>query len=919
MTNKRPSITVRLLTRLADSVCAHPRWWIFPQLIFFLLAVLYTVNFLQFKMDRNDLVSADDEGHRAYMEYLKEFPLQTELVVVVESESKERNRQFVERLGARLESETNLFADVFYKGDLKLLGDKALLFLPEEDLRALKSRLQDYQPFIENFTHASNLVSFFNQMNRQIRTAQKQTKERNQSMLGALPAVGKIVDQATDSLGRPGVPPSPGLAALFGGEGEAEQQMYITFLNGQLYLVSARPRNAELAAESVIRLRELIAETKQEVPGMNVAATGEKILEFDEMMQSQKDSTKATIVAIGLCGLIFIFGYRETGRPIKAVFCLLIGLGFTMGFTTLTVGHLNILTITFVPILVGLAIDFGVHVITRYEEELRDGVEEKDAMHTAIVHTGQGIFSGAFTTAGAFFAMGVTEFKGIREMGIICGGGMLVCLIPMMTLLPALLLRGRQNRLDHFRHVQPGFTNRVEKFCLSTPWLMIGLGMAVTILAAWQGSKVVFDYNLLNLQSKDLPAVALSRKLIDSNSRSVIFAAVQTDTMEGALALEKKFKVLPSVATVNFGGIDNMGRYLTEDQSVKLALVREVQKTVSDVDFVPPDASPVDINLLSSVLYSLGGYMGSAAGIVGNDNPALRKQLETVRRSTFELTKRMLDDTTRRPAEKLGQFQDRLFSDIRETFAAIRGQDATGPLNVKDLPRSLRDRFLGVTGKYLLHIYPKKNIWNRDNQAEFIAELRTVSDRVTGTPVEQYEYTSLLVRSYIEAALYALGAIILLVGVHFRRLGMVLLSLVPVAIGTIWTAGIMHLLDLPVNPANIMVLPLVVGIGVTNGIHILNRFIEEGTPSLLTKSTGKAVLISGLTTIAGFASLALGKHQGIQSLGLVMSIGVACCMLAALTVMPALLMVGSTNPKWKKPSDDNAAITGQGGTEVKTS
>lgn len=920
MSKAPSSITVRLLSRLADSVCAHPRWWILPQLFIFVFAVWVTISFLEFKMDRNDLVSADDEQHRIYMEYLEEFPLQTELVVVAESENRERNRQFVERLGAKLDAETNLFTDVFYKGDLKLLGDKALLFLPEDELRALKQRLEDYEPFIERFTQASNLVSLFNQVNRQIRQAQARTDEQNRSLLGALPAVQKIIDQATDSLGRPGVPPSPGLAALFGSDDKAEQQMYITLSEGRLYLVSARPASAEVARDSVVRLRELIAQTKLEVPGMNVAATGEKILEFDEMLQSQRDSTKASIIAIVLCGLIFVFGYRETGRPIKAVFCLLIGLGFTMGYTTLSVGHLNILTITFVPILVGLAIDFGVHLITRYEEELRNGSAEKEAMHVAIVQTGQGIFSGAFTTAGAFFAMGVTEFKGIREMGIICGGGMLVCLIPMMTLLPALLLRGRQNRLDSFRHVAPGFTNRLEKFCLNRPGLMIALGITITGFGLWQGSHVQFDYNLLNLQSKDLPAVALSKKLIDSNSRSVIFAAVQTDTMAEALELQKRFEELSTVAEVNFGGIDNMGRYLTEDQSIKLELVKEVQRAVSEVEFVPPDTNNVDIQLLSGVLYSLGGYMGSAAKAVGNDDPVLREQLLSVRRSTFDLTKTMLDDTTRRPQRKLALYQARLFSDIRDTFAAIRDQNALGPLRVGDLPSSLRDRFMGVTGKYLLHIYPRKNIWIRENQAEFIGELRLVTERVTGTPVEQYEYTSLLVRSYIEAALYALGAIVVLVGMHFRRLGMVVLSLVPVMIGTIWTAGIMNLLNLPVNPANIMVLPLVVGIGVTNGIHILNRFVEEGTPSLLTKSTGKAVVVSGMTTIAGFASLAMGKHQGIQSLGLVMSIGVGACMLAALTVMPALLMLKEpANPKRKKPSDDEAAITGQGGTEVKTS
>src|SRR5437016_13895654 len=120
-----------------------------------------------------------------------------------------------------------------------------------------------------------------------------------------------------------------------------------------------------------------------------------------------------------------------------------------MGFPTLVVGHLNILTITFAPMLIGMAIDFGVHLVTRYEEELRHGKTERAALEKAMVFTGQGIFTGCFTTAGAFLAMAITNFKGIQEMGLISGGGVLICLAPMMTLLPVLLLRGRQNVLDH--------------------------------------------------------------------------------------------------------------------------------------------------------------------------------------------------------------------------------------------------------------------------------------------------------------------------------------------------------------------------------------------------------------------------------------------------------------------------------------
>jgi len=196
-------------------------------------------------------------------------------------------------------------------------------------------------------------------------------------------------------------------------------------------------------------------------------------------------------------------------------------------------------------------------------------------------------------------------------------------------------------------------------------------------------------------------------------------------------------------------------------------------------------------------------------------------------------------------------------------------------------------------------------VWQRDNQEKFVADLRTVDPNVTGTPVQLYEYTTLLKDSYITAAWYSLGAIALMVLFHFRSFGAVVLSLLPVGIGTLWLFGLMGWLKIPLNPANIMTLPLVIGIGVTNGIHILNRFAEEKTPDILSRSTGKAVLVSGLTAIAGFGSLILAKHRGIHSLGCVMSVGIATCMIAALTFLPALLnLLGRWQPliKSKKPS-----------------
>src|SRR6185437_9564932 len=192
---------------------------------------------------------------------------------------------------------------------------------------------------------------------------------------------------------------------------------------------------------------------------------------------------------------------------------------------------------TFVPMLVGLAIDFGVHLITRYEEELRHGKSEQDAMMKAMVYTGQGIFTGAFTTAGAFLAMWFTRFRGIQEMGLICGGGLAVCFIPMMTLLPVLLLRGRQNVIDHVEG-EPKHRAKIENLWLKRPGMVLAITIGLCVLAATQIGKVKFDYNVLKLQSTSLASVQTEEKLIHSAGQSLLYGAVIADTPQQAVKLE---------------------------------------------------------------------------------------------------------------------------------------------------------------------------------------------------------------------------------------------------------------------------------------------------------------------------------------------------------------------------------------------
>jgi hopanoid biosynthesis associated RND transporter like protein HpnN len=921
------SLLARLLSRLTTAVCHHPRWFVWPQVGLFLVCVLYTIGFLKADMDRNNLVGPNQKYHENYLRLQKEFPQQDDVVVVVESDDIEKNRQFVERIAAKMQAETNLFRDVFFAQNPMIMGSKGLLYASETNLVEMKTMLQAARPFIHQFTQTTNLVSFFEQINTAFRTAPREANADTESLVKSLPALTRIVTQAADSLQRPGTPPSPNVIALFDTSGSGVLSNYITFASGRVFLVTTHAPNAEtngpimnqqrqrgrqtqdeVNGYVIDRLHELVRQTQREVPGLNVGITGEPVLDYDEMKQATKDTTVASIVSLVLCALIFIYGYNEIGRPVKATICLVIGLGYTLAFTTLTIGHLNILTITFVPMLIGLGIDYGVHLITRYEEELLHGKTAEAALTKAMVFTGQGIFTGALTTAGAFLAMAFTHFKGIQEMGIICGGGLLLCFIPMMTMLPAMLLRGRQNVMDH-SVTEDATRARIENIWLQRPVLVLGITAGLCVAALFEARKVYFDYNLIKMQSPSLPSVVFEQKLLDSADKSLLYGAVIADSLTNAVELAEKIKKLPVVADIE---PPFYGDFLA-DQTEKLKLVGEIKHEIATLHFSAPDTRPVDVFELSRTLYGLYGYLGNALEEVGNSDPDLTRQLVALRQAIENLRKTMLQGDTlalTEHADKLAQFQHALFADLLDTFQVLQHQDDSAPLQVEDLPPALHDRFVGVTGKLLLQVYPKEDVWQRDKQEKFVSSLRNVDPNVTGTPVQLYEYETLLKNSYVQAAWYSLTAIAIMVFVHFRSLGAVILSLLPVGIGTLWLAGLMGRFGIPINLANIMTLPLVIGIGVTNGIHILNRFAEERTPGILSRSTGKAVLVSGLTAIAGFGSLILARHRGIYSLGCLMAMGIATCMIAGLTFLPALLnLLSRWRPLIKQPSADNSPST----------
>jgi hypothetical protein len=560
-----------------------------------------------------------------------------------------------------------------------------------------------------------------------------------------------------------------------------------------------------------------------------------------------------------------------------------------------------------VPILIGLAIDYGVHLIFRYEEEVRQGHSRRRAIGKALGFTGIGIITNALTIAGAFYIMVLTDFKGMQEMGLIAGTGVIVCLVPMLTLLPLLLVRGKPDlpdqpatrskesrrdsllislpfRGDRQRAAPRNFSlrARIEQLYLKRPWLVLACGAVFTIFMILQSFKVQFDYNLLNLQSRGLPAVRMQKQLIRSGSQSLLYCAVVADSLPQAVDWEQRIIQLPSVSRVI-----SLVKYLTEDQERKLALIREIKQELGAISLPALDAQPVDLSSLNQTLFSLSGYLGHAIDAQGSNQPTA-ELLRSLRSSVIRLRRLTANDLPSTDS-KLTAFQQGLFGSLHETISLIGQQDDRQRLQPEDMPAFLREFFISGSGKFLLQVYPRQDVWQRDKQEEFIRELRTVDPHVTGSPVQFYEYTSRLKQNVERAAAYAAVIVAVLVFLHLRRFSSVLLALLPVAFGFCWMLGLMGWLGISFNPVNIVSLILVIGIGVTNGVHILNRFAEHPQPTILGRSTGKAVLVSALNTIAGFGSLLVAKHQGIASLGGVMAIGTGTCVVASLVLLPAVL------------------------------
>ncbi len=467
------------------------------------------------------------------------------MVILVEGGTSANRQGYVDLLAELFEEYPDRFYAVFPRLELSFVFDSALLFLAEDELEELVVALEEAQPFLIQLASGQSLEHLFRGFGSEPGSLS------SDDLLDMLPLMSQVVEElrkAVDTRGR-GDYRSP-WGSLFNPEGESElvgapsgdlseATFYHTLQDGRVHLLLLRLQDSE--PETIGLLRKLVGQAGKAYPDLSVGLTGESVLEFDEMMSSERDSNRSAVLSLILVSLLFALAFRQLWRPLAAIAALLLGVGWTMGYTTLVVGHLNLLTITFATILIGLGTDFGIHILFRYEEEYAKCGDSATSLDLALQGTGVDLTIGALSTATAFAAVGFTDFKGISEIGVIAGGGIVLCLLSTLVALPAMIsLMDRHRDPSQLYGLSMGsriVVAQTEQWLLSkAPFTL--MAMLLFMIATFPIVRSVnFDYNLLRLQDPTLESVMTELELIEKGGRTVLFAVATAEDMAEADAL----------------------------------------------------------------------------------------------------------------------------------------------------------------------------------------------------------------------------------------------------------------------------------------------------------------------------------------------------------------------------------------------
>ena len=645
---------------------------------------------------------------------------------------------------------------------------------------------------------------------------------------------------------------------------------------------------------------EALVKDAAELFEVQAGLTGSLVLGRDEMKAMEEDSMKITLIALVGIFLLFVISFRMWVSPLLAIVTVSLGVLWALGMASLLVDHLSMMTSMVGVILVGLGIDYSIHIISTYTEFRNTGLKTLPAMETALLKCGPGIMTGALTTAAAFLTMMISDNKGMTEMGLVAGWGIVVTMFATFIILPTLLVIRerilRQFDLDKkIRDVSYQSLGRIaESIGRKKKTSFIGISVFTSIMI-WSAFQITMDYNYLNLEPVGLESIALQEKMIDAFDLSSDYILFTAGNIDSARILTEKARKMETA-----GRVESITDYIPgqEDESGQFHFVRDLRRSLIDSK-IRKNLSTDDIQRYIEEIQRLELHIMDFQGLAYLGN------FDKIYEKTTYLVGEIDDSTTTGTLTQLSQLVEEQnirypITKFQQEFApafksALLDMANFEPLRLDNLPEELANRFTGKSGEvFLITVYPKQNIWEDANFLyQFTKEAEELSPDATGLPPIFVELMDIMVADGKNSTWIALAVIFGILLLDFRNVKFAILGLVPLVFGILWMVGLMSLCNLQLNMVNIMVIPLIIGIGIDDGVHILHRYRIERNIKTVYRSTGKAVLLTSLTTMLGFGSLWFATYRGLGSMGIALFIGVGACFLTTLCILPVLLKKNS--------------------------
>lgn len=887
------SITERVFGLWARLTLSWPRAVLSLALVSVFLAVWITVNYLSFSTDRTQLLDPDHHVQRSWRAFRQEFGGNTDMVVLVSGQPAEVHSA-LEDLAKTLQADPHI-DDVFYKLELPEVANHSLFFLSLHDLRALEKQLKGIRPWAKSASQGmpSLLSGLANSSIDQLEPVLPLFEKVLQGLIAAVETRGnaKYRSPLPDYQPEPnkmlrGQPFRPGETTFYNNVGDEHTSMLIA---------QPRDRSGSFQGDSATleALRSCVGNTGRSHPRVTFMVSGEPVLNTDEMVGARDDATRSGATALILVCILLIAAFGDAVRPACAVLSLLVGLTWSLALAAFLVGKLNLLTVHFATILVGLSMTFAIQLLCHYQE-LRYAEPQGDLaklLERTLVETGSPSFIGAITTAVAFWSLHFTNFRAAGELGLITGCGVLLTFLSIMTIFPPLLLLTEGGRKAVPLRI-PGLAGLGETLNANPGWVIVASLVLTAYSLTWV-NRVPFNYNMLTLQSKNSDSVKVEHHL-QSLGYSTLFAVVSAPNLEQARLLVDKIEALQSVSHV-----ETVASLVPNNIDGKQAVVEEITKIAHQLQLPQQQASS---KLSATQLLDLQARFQSASVNVKrriNRRPDDTKEEKRLAKSVTELLTRFelkLDPSQPGPVEAaLTGYQRAMNDDLKEKVEFLKTQKSDRPDLLAGLPETVRSRSISKTGSFCLRIFPKYDCWEREALEAYVHQLKKVGDEskvtITGSPFLIYYYLEELRQAYSISGRNALIVICVLLLLHFHSVKKAGLALFPKLLGVVWMLGAMGVAGVSFNAANFLALPITLGIGLIFGVNVLLECLanRECENSLYASSTGGAVLLAGLATTIGFSSFLMANHEGVSSFGFVMAAGVGANLLTSLFTLPAVL------------------------------